>query len=96
MGCAEQGRLGRIAELFVGRGGRRGLVLPLSADQVHTKNKRVAFAGDFLLFLGVILGCFESKCRPIQCLSTKNSRFIDQIMRITILRYYSWKINISV
>ena len=51
VGCAEQGRLGRIAELFVGRGGRRGLVLPLSADLVHTKNKRVAFAGDFLLFL---------------------------------------------
>ena len=51
VGCAEQGRLGRIAELFVGRGGRRGLVLPLSADQVHTKNKRVAFAGDFFFFL---------------------------------------------
>jgi len=50
VGCAEQGRLGRIAELFVGRGGRRGLALPLSADLVHTKNKRVAFAGDQMVF----------------------------------------------
>ena len=45
VGCAEQGRLGRIGELFVGRGGRRGLALPLTPDLVHAKNRRVVFAG---------------------------------------------------
>jgi hypothetical protein len=46
VGCAEQGRLGRIDERFVGRGGRRGLALPLSVDLVRTRNKHVAFAGN--------------------------------------------------
>jgi alpha-tubulin suppressor-like RCC1 family protein len=54
VGCAEQGRLGRIAELFVGHGGRRGLALLLSADQVHTKNKRVAFAGDKFFLVSAV------------------------------------------
>lgn len=43
LGCAEQGRLGRISELFVSRGGRRGLGLLLVPETVHTKNRRVVF-----------------------------------------------------
>ena len=50
LGCAEQGRLGRVGELFVGRGGRRGLSLPLLPDIVHAKNRRVVFAGEHLIY----------------------------------------------
>jgi hypothetical protein len=49
LGCSEQGRLGRVGELFVGRGGRRGLSLPLVPDIVHAKNRRVVFAGYHLI-----------------------------------------------
>jgi alpha-tubulin suppressor-like RCC1 family protein len=44
LGCAEQGRLGRIGELFASRGGRRGLALLLTPEEVHAKNRHVAFA----------------------------------------------------
>ena len=43
-GCAEQGQLGRVAERFVARGGRRGLELLLQPDRVHAKNRRTVFA----------------------------------------------------
>ena len=44
VGCAEQGQLGRVAERFVARGGRRGLELLLQPDRVHAKNRRTVFA----------------------------------------------------
>jgi len=44
VGCAEQGQLGRVAERFVARGGRRGLELLLLPDRVHAKNRRTVFA----------------------------------------------------
>jgi len=44
VGCAEQGQLGRVAERFVARGGRRGLQLLLLPDRVHAKNRRTVFA----------------------------------------------------
>jgi len=44
IGCAEQGQLGRVAERFVARGGRRGLELLLQPDRVHAKNRRTVFA----------------------------------------------------
>ena len=43
VGCAEQGQLGRVAERFVARGGRRGLTLLLHPDRVHAKNRRTVF-----------------------------------------------------
>jgi len=43
VGCAEQGQLGRVAERFVARGGRRGLELLLHPDRVHAKNRRTVF-----------------------------------------------------
>ena len=44
VGCGEQGQLGRVAERFVARGGRRGLELLLLPDRVHAKNRRTVFA----------------------------------------------------
>lgn len=44
VGCAEQGQLGRVAERFVARGGRRGLELLLLPDRVRAKNRRTVFA----------------------------------------------------
>jgi len=44
VGCAEQGQLGRVAERFVARGGRRGLELLLLPDGVRAKNRRTVFA----------------------------------------------------
>jgi len=43
VGCAEQGQLGRVAERFVARGGRRGLELLLHPDRVRAKNRRTVF-----------------------------------------------------
>jgi hypothetical protein len=45
VGNAEQGRLGRIGQQFVDRGGRRGLALPLTPGLVQTKDRRIIFAG---------------------------------------------------
>jgi len=61
VGCAEQGRLGRIGELFVGRGGRRGLALPLTPDQVHAKNRRIVFAGYLTLLISLVICDTNSK-----------------------------------
>jgi len=44
VGCAEQGQLGRVAERFVARGGRRGLELLLLPERVHAKNRRTVFS----------------------------------------------------
>jgi regulator of chromosome condensation len=44
VGCGEQGQLGRVAERFAARGGRRGLELLLLPDRVHAKNRRTVFA----------------------------------------------------
>jgi len=40
LGCAEQGQLGRIAECFATRGGRKGLDLILSPGRVKAKRNR--------------------------------------------------------
>lgn len=44
VGCAEQGQLGRVAECFSQRGGRKGLDLLLSPGPVHCKRRRTRFS----------------------------------------------------
>lgn len=42
-GCAEQGQLGRVAECFSQRGGRKGLGLLLTPAPVHCRQRRLRF-----------------------------------------------------
>ncbi len=37
-GCGEQGQLGRVAEHFANRGGRKGLSMSLHFDYCHYRN----------------------------------------------------------
>lgn len=53
-GCAEQGQLGRVAECFSHRGGRKGLSYILTPEPVRFRRKKTTFsdiwAGQFITF----------------------------------------------
>lgn len=51
LGCAEQGQLGRVAECFAHRGGRKGLDYILSPEVVHFRKRK-------LVFSDIWTGCF--------------------------------------
>nr|XP_032817665.1 regulator of chromosome condensation-like isoform X5 [Petromyzon marinus] len=55
LGCGEQGQLGRVAEMFANRGGRRGLLRLLVPEQVRVKARR---GHSHVEFLDVFCGSY--------------------------------------